>query len=144
MIPFTWSTLSSQSHKDRKHYWSPILVEPRSPILVAWDWRERKKGICCLLSTEFAPQDEKSYRGDSPSGPVVGNSPGNAGDIGLIPGWGWSFMPQGNWAHVPQLLKPTRLEPVLCNNTSHYNDCIAREKPLLATTRKSLCPAMKT
>ena len=26
------------------------------------------------------------------------------------------------WAHVPQLLKPTRLEPVLCNKRSHRNE----------------------
>ena len=26
------------------------------------------------------------------------------------------------WAHVPQLLKPTRLEPLLCNKRSHRNE----------------------
>ena len=26
------------------------------------------------------------------------------------------------WAHVPQLLKPARLEPVLCNERSHCNE----------------------
>ena len=25
------------------------------------------------------------------------------------------------WAHMPQLLKPARLEPVLCNKRSHHN-----------------------
>ena len=54
------------SHKDRKHYWSALLVGPRSPILAAWDWKERKMGICCLSSTEFASQDGKSYGGTPP------------------------------------------------------------------------------
>ena len=31
-----------------------------------------------------------------PSGPVVKNLPANAGDTGLIPGFGRSHMPQGS------------------------------------------------
>ena len=37
-----------------------------------------------------------SRRGDFPGGPVVKNPPANAGDMGSIPGPGWSHMPQGN------------------------------------------------
>ena len=35
----------------------------------------------------------------------------SAGDMGSIPGPGRFYMPWGNKAHVPQLLKPTDLEP---------------------------------
>ena len=60
-------------------------------------------------------------------------------------------MPQSNWAHAPQLLslhsgacepqllKLTRLEPVLRNRRSHRNEKPAHRKeewPLLATTRE--------
>ena len=72
-----------------------------------------------------------------PGGAVVKNPPANAGDKGSTPGPGRSHMPRSNSvrapqllslssrAHKPQLLKPARLEPVLCNNRSHHN-----EKPL--------------
>ena len=40
-----------------------------------------------------------------PGGPVVGKLPANVADTGLIPGPGRSHMPQGNWAHAPQLVK---------------------------------------
>ena len=39
-----------------------------------------------------------------------------------------------------QLLKPSWLQPVLCNKSEHYN----KEYPLLTTTRESPCAAMKT
>ena len=58
---------------------------------------------------------------DFPAGPQVKNLPGNVGDIGLILGPGKFHAPQGNWAHVPQLLKPTCLETVLSNKRSHSN-----------------------
>ena len=50
-------------------------------------------------------------------------------------------------ACMPQLLKPTCLEPVLCNKRSHRNQKSAHcdeEQPPLATTRKSPREAMKT
>ena len=50
-------------------------------------------------------------------------------------------------AHVPQLLKPTHLEPMLCNKRSHHNEKPAhcnKELPLLSATRESLCTATKT
>ena len=36
----------------------------------------------------------------------------------------WALQPASHnyWAHVPQLLKPMRLEPVLCNKRSHCNE----------------------
>ena len=40
------------------------------------------------------------------AGPMVGNLPANAGNTGLIPVSGGFHMLWGNWAHVPQLLKP--------------------------------------
>ena len=50
------------------------------------------------------------------------------------------------WAHVPQLLKPMRLEPVLHNKRSHHNEksVHCNEEPLLATTRENLRTAIKT
>ena len=50
-----------------------------------------------------------------PDGPVVRNPPANGGDTSLIPGLGRFHMPRGNLAHVPQLLSPPAVEPVLCN-----------------------------
>ena len=44
--------------------------------------------------------------------------------MGLIPGLGRFHMLQSNKAHVPQLLKPVSLEPVL-NKRGHHN-----EKPM--------------
>ena len=38
--------------------------------------------------------------------------------------WACTLEPRSHnyWAHVPQLLKPARLEPVLCNKRSHHNE----------------------
>ena len=38
--------------------------------------------------------------------------------------WAWALEPASHnyWAHVPQLLKPARLEPVLRNKRSHDNE----------------------
>ena len=44
--------------------------------------------------------------GDVSSGPVVKNPPANAGDMDSIPGLRRFHIPQGNEAHMPQLLKP--------------------------------------
>ena len=52
---------------------------------------------------------------DFPGSPVDKNPPANAGDTSLISDTGRSHMLQGNQARAPQLLKPTRLEPVLRN-----------------------------
>ena len=90
---------------------------------------------------------------------MVKNPPVNAGDTGSIPGPGRSHMPGSGWAHVPQLLslrsracapqllKPTSLEPVLCNKRSHDNERPAHrneEWPPLAATRESPCAATQT
>ena len=38
--------------------------------------------------------------------------------------WACALEPASHnyWARVPQLLKPVRLEPVLCNKRSHHNE----------------------
>ena len=46
-------------------------------------------------------QDEE---GGFPGGTVERNLPGNAEDMGSIPGLGRSYMPQSNKAYAPQLL----------------------------------------
>ena len=57
-----------------------------------------------------------------PGGTVDWNPPASAGDMGSIPGLGRSHMPRSSWAHVPQLLKPAPLEPVLRNKGSHLSE----------------------
>ena len=63
----------------------------------------------------------KKY-GDFPGCPTVKNLPAGAGDTGSIPGPGRSHMAQGSWLHVPQVQKPTHLEPELHNERSHHNE----------------------
>ena len=55
---------------------------------------------------------------------MVENPPANAGDTGSSPGPGRVHMPASHnyWARMLQLLKPTRLEPVLRNKRSHRNE----------------------
>ena len=87
-----------------------------------------------------------SHRNEDPTQPKIKkkkkNPPVNAGDTGSSPGPGKFHMPStatkpmrhnyracvlepvshSYWARVPQLLKPMRLEPVLCNKRSHCNE----------------------
>ena len=42
-------------------------------------------------------------------------SPANSGDMGSIPGPGRYYVPWGNLTHIPQLLSPLALEPMLSN-----------------------------
>ena len=109
---------------------------------------------------------KNQYRGFS-GGTVLKNPPANAGDTGSSPGPGRSHMPRSNWvrepqllsprattteacvlrARAPHLLKPSHLEPVLCNKRSHHNEKPAHcneEWPPLATTRESPHTATKT
>ena len=56
--------------------------------------------------------------------------------------WACTLEPMSHnyWAHVSQLLKPVRLEPVLCNGRSHCNETPAHhneEGPQLTATRES-------
>ena len=65
---------------------------------------------------------------------VIKNLPVNAGDTGLSPGPGRSYMSQSNKAYVPQLLslgsrackpqllKPALLEHMLHKKRSHHNE----------------------
>ena len=64
-----------------------------------------------------------------PGGAVVENPPANAGDMGSIlvredPTCcgATKLVCHNYWARVPQLLKPMRLEPVLHNERSHFNE----------------------
>ena len=86
------------------------------------------ESICILES--LSPQ------WDFPGGPVVRNLPANAGDMGLIPGLGAKIPhaerqlspcapttePTCSRAFLPQLLKFTKLEPILCNKRSHCSE----------------------
>ena len=81
---------------------------------------------------------------DFPGGAVVKNPPANAGARvqALVPEdptchgatkpmcysyWDCALEPASHnyWARVPQLLKPVRLEPMLCNKRSHRNEKLA-------------------
>ena len=64
---------------------------------------------CCVLSFPHSYIFKNSRAQSFPSGPVVENLPANAGHTGSIPGLGKSHMPRGNWAHVPQILRPAHL-----------------------------------
>ena len=78
--------------------------------------------------------DQNVAFGGFPGGAVVKNPPANAGDMGSSPGPGRSHVLRSNKARSPQLLslrsrarkpqllKPTRLEPVLRNKRSHHNE----------------------
>ena len=86
-------------------------------------------------------QQQNQTTRDFPGGTVVKNPPAKAGT------WVWALvredptccgatkpmchnywactlqpMSHNYWAHVPQLLKPAHLEPVLCNKRSHRNE----------------------
>ena len=56
-------------------------------------------------------------------------------------------MCQNYWDHIPQLLKPMRLEPVSCDKRHHCYEkpthCNS-EQPLLPATRESLSTARKS
>ena len=56
------------------------------------------------------------------SGPVVKNLLANARDTGSILGPGRFHMTLGNYACVPQLLKPLHQESVLSNKRSRQNE----------------------
>ena len=91
---------------------------------------------------------------DFPGGAVVKNPPANGGDMDSIPGredptcCGATTPVRHNyWAHVPQLLKPACLQPVLHNKRGHYNEKPVHhniEYPSLVATRESPRAAAKT
>ena len=97
---------------------------------------------------------KRFYDRDFPGGAVVKNPPANAGDMVRSLVWedptcrgATKPMSHNYWAHVPQLLKSARLEPVLCNKRSHHNEKNTHhneEQPPLAATRESPCAETKT
>ena len=84
-------------------------------------------------------------------GSVVKNPPANAGDTGAVPDPGRSHMPQGNWAHEPQLgslcsraqepqlLMPTVHPPTRKATAMRSPHTTTRDQPPLTQTRESLC-----
>ena len=67
---------------------------------------------------------EKGLLGDFPGGAVVKNPPTNAGDTGSSPGVGGASksVRHDYWARLPQLRKPTCLEPMRHSKRSHCNE----------------------
>ena len=97
----------------------------------------------------------KKYSWDSPGGPVIKNPPSNAGDMGLIPGWG-TKIPHATGqlslhakstesvhsrAHVPQLESPcaTTIEPACSGaHTSQLESpCATTTEPVCSGARAS-------
>ena len=94
--------------------------------------------ICCLYKYKDTYRLKINGWG-FPHGSVVKNLPANTGDTGSSSGPGRSHMLQSNearapqllsllsracepqLAHMPQLLKPALLEPMLHNRRSHHN-----------------------
>ena len=76
----------------------------------AGGWVELKPGACCRC--EPAHQLNTRDRG-FPGGPVVKNSPSNAGDKGLLPGWGTKI----SYAMGQLSLHSTLEKPELCSKT---------------------------
>ena len=94
-----------------------------------------------------------------PGSAVVKNPPANAGDTGLSPGPGRSYMPRSNQAHAPQLLslsstahEPQLRSPRATTAETHKKRSHCNEKPTdhkeeyppLAASRESLRTATKT
>ena len=63
----------------------------------------------------------KAKNMDFPGGPVVRTPLATAGDTGLIPSPGRFNLPQGDWAHAPQLLSLCTPEPVFRNKRGRCN-----------------------
>ena len=105
----------------------PLFLPHLCLLLLSWAFSSSPSGFARVPIFKF-------HSWDFPGGAVVRNPSANAGDTGLIPGPGRSNMPRSNWArapqlqslrsraHVPQLLKPACLEPVLHNKRSHRNE----------------------
>lgn len=76
----------------------------------------------------------------------MGSPPASAGDTGSAPGPGIPHVPQGSSTRAPQLLKPTHLEPMLCDKRSPCNEKPAhgKEEQLPFTQRERAYTATKT
>ena len=57
-----------------------------------------------ITSNEIETVIKNLPTGGFPDGAVVESLPANAGDTGLSPGLGGSYMPRSDWAREPQLL----------------------------------------
>ena len=77
---------------------------------------------------------------------MVRNPRARAGNTDLIPAPGRFHMRWGNEAHELQLLKPSTLEPVLCNKGSHHDEKPAHRNQRVAPWRqlKEACAVTKT
>ena len=133
----------------------------------------KRLSMICMWQNESKDQrwkekiNLKKHIRDFPGGAVVKNPPANAGDMGSSPVredptcrgsskpmchnyWACTLEPARHnyWALVPQILKPTCLEPMLRNKRSHLNEkpvhCKEEYPPTLATTRESPRTTMKT
>ena len=104
-------------------------------LYIIWEFPPYFRRNVYMLKVRIYRKDKyKNAHVGLPGGAVVKNPPANAGDTGSSPGLRRSHVPGSNEAHVPQLLslcsrarepqllKPTRLEPVLRNKRSHRNE----------------------
>ena len=112
-IPWTEESdrLQSMGSQRVRHYWVTSLSLYMSP--------QRWFFFSYLCLCQMILQ-RSAFRG-SPGGQVVKNRPCNARDTRWIPG-PRSHMQQGYQVHEPQLLILWALEPVLCDERSHYSE----------------------
>ena len=104
--------------------WSKSEREKQIPYANAYIWNLKKKWFCTSLVAQWLrirlPLQETRVRAlvredptcRGPTKPMLHNY------------WACALEPMSHsyWAHVPQLLKPTCLEPVLRNKSSHTNE----------------------
>ena len=93
--------------------WCFLSCFPLSPqtLLIGMPSFQGLAAILLKADSLKKKKNKQTYFSGFPGGSVVGSSPANAGDMGMIPGPGGSHMPQSNGAQVPQLLS---LCSVLC------------------------------
>ena len=113
--------------------WGELFRQPECSACPGW--------LHLLLAFAFLSCHKRTKLPDFPGGAVVENPPANAGDTGSSPGpgrhicrgatkplhhsyWACALDPASHnyWAHMPQLLKPMHLEPVLCNKRSYHSE----------------------
>ena len=111
------------------HHTTSISDKTGVSFLFHQTWTDRQFKVM-MKGVDFGVRD--TWVGTS----VVKNSPAKAGETGSIPGLGWSHMPLGNKAHVPQLPSPhsrahdLQLPKPACLERVLYKRSHSNEKPV--------------
>ena len=76
---------------DRGAWWATVngvAKESESDLVTKCTRSKILQTLCSYVTRCRVDRLSEDVTGDSPGGPVVENPPSNAGDAGLIPGWG--------------------------------------------------------